>query len=197
MVVHVALTPVSAKGRDACVEILFQKQTTVFWQTFFRQDGILSVIPRGWWFCFRSQQILWKISLALPSILWLFLAMGNYRILVIIYFRQKQLLCCFPASQRGFSFFFRKSSPSEEDYQQSLFCLSPSCKMHATCNIWRKREIACSLHQSFSDSHGRMMGQVSVHTSVICRTSLRELVTKPAEWEVAGSIPEARPLLRV
>ena len=49
----------------------------------------------------------------------------------------------------------------------------------------------------FSRHPGRMMGQGSLHTSLICRTSLRELVTKPAELEVAGSISEARPLLRV
>ena len=93
---------------------------------FFRQDGILSLISLGWWFCFPSQQILWKISLALPSILWLFL--GNYRILII---KQKQLLCCSSFPKRVFIFVW-KSSTSEVDYQQSLFCLSPSRHANAS-----------------------------------------------------------------
>ena len=114
---------------------------------FFRQDGILSVISLGWWFCFPSQQILWKISLALPSILWLFL--GNCRILII---KQKQLLCCSSFPKRVFIFVW-KSSTSEEDYQQSLFCLSPSrhanasvrrSYMHVLPSLTKKKKRDCS-----------------------------------------------------
>ena len=123
-----------------CGDSVSETETTDFWQIFywglqkcfsffFRQDGILSVISLGWWFCFPSQQILWKISLALPSILWLFL--GNYWILII---KPKQLLCCSSFPKRVFIFVW-KSSTSEVDYQQSLFWLSPS--RHANASAWR------------------------------------------------------------
>ena len=120
---------------------------------FFRQDGILSVISLGWWFCFPSQQILWKISLALPSILWLFL--GNYRILLI---KEKQLFCCSSFPKRVFIFVW-KSSTSQVDYQQSLYCLSPSRHANASARLscthalpsltLKKTEIARSLHHIF------------------------------------------------
>ena len=123
-----------------CGDSVSETETTDFWQNFllgalkmlflfFRQDGILSVISLGWWFCFPSKQILWKICLALPSILWLFL--GNYRILII---KQKQLLCCSSFPKRVFIFVW-KSSTSEVDYQQSLFCLSPSRHANASARL--------------------------------------------------------------
>ena len=169
---------------------------------FFRQDGILSVISLGWWFCFPSQQILWKISLALPSILWLFL--GNYRILII---KQKQLLCCSSFPKRGFIFVW-KSWTSEVDYQQSLFCLSPSRHANASTRrscthalplltLKKKRERLLAVYIKVSVTIMEGWWDKALCTCVICWTSLRELVTKPAEWEVAGSIPEARPQLRV
>ena len=141
MDVRVTFIPHLCKGkRKKYGDSVSETETTVFGQNFslgalkmlflfFRQDGILSVISLGWWFCFPSQQIRWKISLALPSILWLFL--GNYRILII---KQKQLLCCSSFPKRVF-IFVCKSSTSEVDYQQSLFCLSPS--RHANASVRR------------------------------------------------------------
>lgn len=162
MDVRVTFIPHLCKGkRKMYGDSVSETETTVFWQNFslgalkmlflfFRQDGILSVISLGWLFCFPSQQILWKISLALPSILWLFL--GNYQILIV---KQKQLLCCSSFPKRVFIFVW-KSSTSEVDYQQSLFCLSPSRHANASARLscthalpsltLKKTEIARSLH---------------------------------------------------
>ena len=74
MVVHVALTPVSAKGRDACVEILFQKQRPQFFDKLFLgrmefsplflQDDGSVLIPSKFfeklaWHCLQFSDYFW------------------------------------------------------------------------------------------------------------------------------------------
>ena len=78
-------------------------------------------------FSFSANSLKNQLGTAFNSLI----ILGNYRILII---KQKQLLCCSSFPKRVFIFVW-KSSTSEVDQQQSLFCLSPSRHANASARL--------------------------------------------------------------